>query len=119
MIMSVSPNEKQEALQRHREMLSEIHPLLPAYFCGTGSRIYPIPIGEKAEEIMKRHKLVRFHPNGHVDIDVLAAIYELFEYEEQKILYNPYIPFFTEKVLRKALGDPISELSQALAKICG
>jgi len=117
--MSVSPNEKQEALRRHREMLSEIHPLLPAYFCGTGLRIYPIPIGENAEEIMKRHGLVKFHPNGHVDTDVLAAIYELFEYEEQEVLYNPYIPFFTEKALRRALSDPNSELSQALAKIYG
>jgi len=34
-------------------------------------------------------------------------------------LYNPYIPFFTEKALRRALSDPNSELSQALAKIYG
>lgn len=117
--MRNAQSEIQDALRRYKALLYDIHPLLPAYFCSNGKRIYPIPIGEKAEEVMRRHGMVKLVPDGHVDTDVLAAIYDLFEAAADKILYNPAIPVFTEKILRRALSDANSDLSQALAKIYG
>ncbi len=111
--------EKLNVIRQHAEMLREIHPCLPAYFCGNGYRIYPIPIGENAEDLIKKHGVVKFDPEGHVDTDVLAVIYDLFEYEEGKILFNPYIPFVTAKILRREFRNPFSALSQAFSRVYG
>lgn len=101
-------------------MLVELHPKLPAYFCGSGSyRIYPLPISENIEDFMSKYNAVRLDPEGHVDIRVLRAIHNII-YSSEKNGYNKlHHPGFLEKKLEDEISNPNSELSQALLKAYG
>jgi hypothetical protein len=101
-----------------KSLLAEVHPCLPAYFCGRSGIIVPIPTGDDAEEKMVKHGLTRLDPDGHIDMDVLWALYEIFA-EHDDDFWSPYHPQRVVILLRRALRDPNSKLSQAIAKAYG
>jgi hypothetical protein len=100
------------------KLLRELHPKLPAYFCGRSGAIIPIPSGEDADQQMAELGLVRLDPDGHIDTDVLWAIYELMA-EEHDDLWPSYYPQIAMKILKKALANKNSKLSQTLTKAYG
>jgi len=98
--------------------LSDIHPKLPPYFCGGDWVLVPIASGEDADQKMAELGLVRLDPNGHIDNDVLWAIYELMA-ENDDEWFRSSFPQITYKILTRALGDKNSKLSKAIAKAYG
>jgi len=99
-------------------MLAEVHPCLPAYFCARSGAIVPILTGEDAEEKMAALGLTRLDPDGHIDMDVLWAIYEVFAYYDDDF-WSPYHPQRAIIILRKELRNPNSKLSQTITKAYG
>jgi hypothetical protein len=102
----------------YAQQLKELHQRLPAYFCGYNGVLVPIPSGEDAEQKMAELGLVRLDPDGHIDTDVLWAIYELMA-EEHDDLWPSYYQPIAMNILRRALADKNSKLSQKLAKAYG
>ncbi len=101
-------------------MIVELHPKLPAYFCGSGSyRIYPLPVSENIDDFMSKHNVVRLDPEGHVDIRVLRAIHNIIDSGEKNEYNKLHHPSFLEKKLKDEISNPNSELSQALLKAYG
>jgi hypothetical protein len=101
-----------------KSMLAEVHPCLPAYFCARSGAIVPILTDEDADEKMAELGLTKLDPDGHIDRDVLWAIYELFA-EHDDGFWSPYHPQRAISILRKALRNPNSKLSQAIARAYG
>jgi hypothetical protein len=114
-------DKKQDATPITRvyaNQLREIHPKLPAYFCGRNGAIVPIASGEEAEQKMAELELVRLEPEGHIDTDVLWAIYELMA-EAHDDFWPSYHPQVALIILRKALHNKNSKLNLALSKAYG
>jgi len=101
------------------EELRKLHPRLPAYFCGYNGVIVPIPSGEDAEQKMAELGLVRLDPDGHIDTDVLWSLYELMAEEHDDLLRQSWCPQVAFNILRKALANKNSKLSQTIAKAYG
>lgn len=102
----------------YAEELRKLHPRLPAYFCGYNGAIIPIPSGEDADQQMAELGLVRLDPDGHIDNDVLWALYELMA-EAHDDFWPSYHPIIAQKILRRALADKNSKLNQKLANAYG
>lgn len=101
-------------------MLVELHPKLPAYFCGSGSyRIYPLPISENIDDFMSKYNVVRLAPEEHIDIRVLRAIHNIIDSGKKNGCNNLHHPVFLRKELKDEISNPNSELSQALLKAYG
>jgi len=98
-----------------RKLLSEVHPCLPAYFYGGSGVWAPLPVDKEGEDKMAELGLTRLVPDGHIDRDVLLALHEIFAcaYDE---LWWPYFPQIALGLLREAIANKNSKLSQALAK---
>ena len=108
-----------DLIRVYAEELKKLHPRLPAYFCGYNGVLIPIPSGEDAEQKMSELGLVRLDPDGHIDTDVLWALYELMAEEHDDLLWKSWYPQITFKILRKALADKNSKLNQTLVKAYG
>ncbi len=107
-----------ELLAAFKRLLADVHPALPAYFAGQSGAIAPIAWGEDADAKMAELELTRLDPNGHIDRDVLWAIYEIFA-EADDGFWSPYYPQRAVQILKKALRNPNSKLSIAIAKAYG
>ncbi len=110
--------ERTPLIEAFAKKMWELHPKLPAYFCARSGYIVPIASGEDADQKMAELGLVRLDPDGHIDTDVLWAIYELMAEKDDDLWRSSY-PQITFSILRKALRDPNSKLSQAIAKVYG
>jgi len=91
---------------------------LPAYFYGGDGILAPLPANKEGEDKMTELGLTRLIPDGHIDRDVLMAIYEIFASQEDDFWW-PYHPQRAAQLLRKALRNKNSKLSQAIAKAYG
>lgn len=100
------------------EQLRRLHPKLPAYFCYLNGYIVPIAHGEDADRKMAELCLERIDPDGHVDEDVLWAIYEIFA-EAHDDFWPPYYVQRAMSILSKALRNQDSKLNYTLQKAYG
>jgi len=101
-----------------KSYLEELHPKLPAYFCNSGSYVFPLPIDEDLNQFLERNRAALIEPEGHVDKDVLIAIHNIIKSDKYSKLRIDYIPYLSE-ALREELNNPISELSRALSSAHG
>jgi hypothetical protein len=105
-------------LDGFRKLLAEVHPRLPAYFYGGSGVLAPLPVNKEGEDKMAELGLTRLVPDGHIDMDVLLALHEVFALDYDG-LWWPYFSQRAVQILRKSLANKNSKLSQTLAKAYG
>ena len=105
-------------LEGFRKLLAEVHPRLPAYFYGGSGVLAPLPVNKEGEDKMAELGLTRLVPDGHIDMDVLLALHEVFALDYDG-LWWPYFSQRAVQILRKSLANKNSKLSQTLAKAYG
>jgi len=98
--------------------LAGLHPRLPAYFYGGSGILAPLPVDKEGEDKMAELGLTRLEPDGHIDMDVLLALHEVFA-SNYDGLWWPYYSQRAVQILKKSLANKNSKLSQALAKAYG
>jgi len=105
-------------LEGFRKLLAEVHPCLPAYFYGGDGILAPLPIDKEGEDKMAELGLTRLVSDGHIDRDVLWAIHEILANADDG-LWWPYYPQRAWQLMKKALANKNSKLSQAIVRAYG
>jgi len=101
-----------------KDYLEELHPKLPAYFCNSGSYVWPLCIDGDIDKFLETNRAKRIDEEGQVDRDVLVAIHNIIKNDKYRKLKKDDILYLVD-ALKAELGDPNSELSQALAQAYG
>jgi hypothetical protein len=101
-----------------KSYLEELHPKLPAYFCNSGSYVWPLCLDGDIDRFLERNRAKRIDAEGEVDKDVLVAIHNIIKNDKYRKLKKDDIVYLVV-ALKEELSDPQSELSQALAKATG
>jgi len=101
-----------------KSYLEKLHPKLTAYFCNSGTYVWPLCIDCDIDEFLRKNRAKRLEPDGHVDKDVLIAIHNIIKNDKYAKMRIDYIPYLAE-ALAEELRNERSELSAALAKAYG